>query len=134
MSKEITCKVLKEYCTTDANEFGSTKLAEISWNNKDCRGVDIRKYINESGTYSKGITLTYNGLKDIVCSAIENGLVDSQVVEESLEKRKKKIYTGDDFSKLFNRMKHEEEEYTRDAYGRLRDNQGNLVIRSRNKK
>lgn len=133
MAKEISCKVLKVYCQTDETEYGDTRMCEISWNNRPCSGVDIRKYDKSRDAMFKGITVTYKGLEDIVTAAIEHGLVDTDVVKMAIDKRENSVFGDEDFAKLFKKMNHESEAYKRDKYGMLRDDDGRIVISARRK-
>ena len=132
--KEIRCDILKTYCITDKNEYGDTRLCEVSWNGRAVKGVDIRKYDAERESLSKGLTVSYDGLTDIVKASIEHGLVSIDDVEEYIKARREKEFDDNDFTKLFDNMNYESTNYNRDKYGMLRDDKGRYVILGRNKR
>ena len=135
MAKEITCEVLKNYLDVDAGDEYTTRLCEVKWNGREPKGYDIRKYNIEQDKLFKGITISYNGFKDLIYGAIENGLVDIDEVQRRIDKRKCQILTMDDFQNIFKNMNKENEEFIRDKYGHLRTADGLYVIsRRRNAK
>ena len=82
----------------------------------------------------KGITLSYDGFKELIYKAIENGLVDLNEVDERVKKRRSQIIDSDGFKNMFMHMNNEIEKYHMDKYGILRDETGKIVIKSRRKK
>lgn len=133
MAKEFTCEVLKEYFEVDDTEKTCTKVCEIKWNGRSPKGYDIRKYDKDTGRFLKGVTVTYDGFKDLIKNAISLGLIDTKAVRECADEMDSKVITMDDFDKLFKTMNDEMIKYSRDKYGHLRDKNGCYVITRRRK-
>lgn len=134
MAKEITCEILKEYGSIDIDENTSIKIAEVKWNGRQPKGYDIRKYQKEDKRLTKGITIPYDNIEDLVDILVGNNLCDIDKLEKIIKKRKKAIFTQEDFMNMFDHMNKEMIKYTRDKYGHLRDKENRIVIASRRKK
>ena len=134
MAKEFTCEVLKEYGEIELDENTSIKIVEVKWNGRQPKGYDIRKFTKEEERLTKGITIPYDSIKDLVKIIISNGLCNIEEIEEYIKERKDKYFTKSDFMNMFSHMNNEMSKYTRDKYGRLRDSEGRIVITSRRKR
>lgn len=134
MAKEITCEILKEYGSIDIDENTSIKIVEVKWNGRQPKGYDIRKYQKEDKRLTKGITIPYDNIEDLVDILVGNNLCDIDKLEKIIKKRKKAIFTQEDFMNMFDHMNKEMIKYTRDKYGHLRDKENRIVIASRRKK
>lgn len=134
MAKEFTCEVLKEYGEIELDENTSIKIVEVKWNGRQPKGYDIRKFTKEEERLTKGITIPYDSMKDLVKIIISNGLCNIEEIEEYIKERKNKYFTKSDFMNMFSHMNNEMSKYTRDKYGRLRDSEGRIVITSRRKR
>lgn len=134
MAKEFTCEVLKEYGEIELDENTSIKIVEVKWNGRQPKGYDIRKFTKEEERLTKGITIPYDSMKDLVKIIISNGLCNIEEIEEYIKERKDKYFTKSDFMNMFSHMNNEMSKYTRDKYGRLRDSEGRIVITSRRKR
>lgn len=134
MAKEFTCEVLKEYGEIELDENTSIKIVEVKWNGRQPKGYDIRKFTKEEERLTKGITIPYDSIKDLVKIIISNGLCNIEEIEEYIKERKDKYFTKSDFMNMFSHMNSEMSKYTRDKYGRLRDSEGRIVITSRRKR
>lgn len=134
MAKEFTCEVLKEYGEIELDENTSIKIVEVKWNGRQPKGYDIRKFTKEEERLTKGITIPYDSMKDLVKIIISNGLCNIEEIEEYIKERKDKYFTKSDFMNMFSHMNSEMSKYTRDKYGRLRDSEGRIVITSRRKR
>lgn len=134
MAKEISCEIVKDYFDVDNGDEYCTKLCEVKWNGRQTKGYDIRKYNKEQDKLFKGITLSYDGFKELIYKAIENGLVDLNEVDERVKKRRSQIIDSDGFKNMFMHMNNEIEKCHMDKYGILRDETGKIVIKSRRKK
>ena len=132
MGKKVTSEILRKYCNFDETEDGdSTLLCQVKWNGREPKGYDIRKYNKETDSVYKGITISYEGITKLVEGIIENGLCDIDEVESFIKNFKNKVFDKNDFDKLFDKVKNEEEKYKRDKYGLLRDNDGHVIIPKR---
>lgn len=127
MAKEISCEILKDHFNIDDTEESCIKICEVKWNGRKPRGYDIRKYDKENKKLFKGITISYDGFKDLIYKSIENGLVNIDDLKEYIKNRDKKIIRPEDFNNIFNRMNDERDKYYRDKYGMLR-NKDNLYV------
>ena len=129
----VSSEIIKTYCSVDENpETGDcTLLCMVKWNGREPKGYDIRKYIKEKDGVFKGITLSYDAFTDIVLTAIEQGLVDIDKVKEKIKSFDDKIFSVDDFEKMFSKIDDEIHKYKRDKYGILRDDTGRIVISKR---
>lgn len=134
MAKEFTCEVLKEYGEIELDENTSIKIVEVKWNGRQPKGYDIRKFTKEEERLTKGITIPYDSMKDLIKIIISNGLCNIEEIEEYIKERKDKYFTKSDFMNMFSHMNNEMSKYTRDKYGRLRDSEGRIVITSRRKR
>lgn len=134
MAKEITCEVLKEYGSIDIDESTSIKVVEVKWNGRQPKGYDIRKFQKEDERLTKGITIPYDNIEDLVDILVSNNLCNIEKLEKIIEKRKKSMFTQEDFMNMFDHMNEEMIKYTRDKYGHLRDKDNRIVIASRRKK
>ena len=134
MAKEITCEIVKDHFNIDDSEERCIKVCEVKWNGRTPKGYDIRKYEKEEQKLYKGITISYDGFRELVYGAIENGLVDLDEVEKRLSSRKNQILDMNDFKNIFNSMNNEMNKYTRDKHGILHDDEGHIVITRRRKK
>lgn len=134
MAKEFTCEVLKEYGEIELDENTSIKIVEVKWNGRQPKGYDIRKFTKEEERLTKGITIPYDSMKDLVKIIISNGLCNIEEIEGYIKERKDKYFTKSDFMNMFSHMNSEMSKYTRDKYGRLRDSEGRIVITSRRKR
>ena len=128
MAKELTCEIVKDYFDIDDTEDSSIKICEVKWNGRKPKGYDIRKYDKESDRLFKGITITYDGFKELIYKSIENGLINIDELKESIEKRDKQIIRPNDFLDMFNKMNKENKKFNRDKFGELRNEDGLLVI------
>lgn len=129
----VSSEIIKTYCSVDENpETGdSTLLCMVKWNGREPKGYDIRKYIKEKDGVFKGITLSYDAFNEIVLSAIEQGLVNIEDVKEKIKSFDDKIFSPDDFQKMFSKINEESHNYKRDKHGFLRDDHGRVVISKR---
>ena len=134
MAKEFICEVLKEYGEIELDENTSIKIVEVKWNGRQPKGYDIRKFTKEEERLTKGITIPYDSMKDLVKIIISNGLCNIEEIEGYIKERKDKYFTKSDFMNMFSHMNSEMSKYTRDKYGRLRDSEGRIVIASRRKR
>jgi len=133
MAKEFTCEVLKEYGSIDLDENTSIKVIEVKWNGRQPKGYDIRRYSKEDDRLTKGITIPYDNIEDLVDILVSNNLCNIEKIEKIIKKRKDSIFSKKDFVNMFNHMNEEMTKYTRDKYGHLRDNENRIVIASRRK-
>lgn len=133
MAKEFTCEVLKEYGEIDIDENSSIKVVEVKWNGRKPKGFDIRKYMKEDERLTKGITIPYESMDDLIDILISNELCDVDSLEDKIKKRKQSRFTKKDFMNMFNHMNDEMSKYTRDKYGNLRNKDNLIVIASRRK-
>ena len=133
MAKEFTCEVLKEYGSIDIDENTSIKVVEVKWNGRQPKGYDIRRYSKEDDRLTKGITIPYDNIENLVEILLSNNLCNIDKVEKIIKKRKDSMFTKRDFMNMFTQMNNEMEKYTRDKYGYLRDSNNRIVISSRRK-
>ena len=131
MAKDITCDILNDYFSIDDSDDWSTKICEVKWNGRAPKGYDIRKYNKESNKLFKGITISYDGFRELIYNSIEHGLVDVNEVEKRIQSRKDQIIDMSDFQAMFSKMNNEMSKYKRDKYGVLRDDSGRIVISKR---
>lgn len=134
MAKEFTCEVLKEYGEIDLDESTSIKVVEVKWNGRQSKGYDIRKFSKDDQRLSKGITIPYDSIEDLVDILVSNNLCNIEKIEKIIQKRKNSMFTQKDFTNMFNHMNDEMTKYTRDKHGNLRDDQNRIVITSRRKR
>ena len=134
MPKEVTCEVLKEYGEIPIDETSCIKISEIKWNGRMPKGYDIRKFQKEDEKYLKGITIPYDSIEDLVEIFISNNLCSISKLENILDKAKKKLVSNDDLDFMFKKMNEENQKYSRDKYGKLRDKNNRIVISSRRKR
>lgn len=129
----VTSEILKKYCEVDVNpETGdSTLFCMVKWNGREPKGYDIRKYIKEKDGIFKGITISYEALEKIILTSIEEGLVDVNKIKDKIDEYQDKIFSTDDFDKMFKKITNEDNTYSRDKYGYLRDDKGRVVISKR---
>lgn len=129
----VTSEILKKYCEVDVNpETGdSTLFCMVKWNSREPKGYDIRKYIKEKDGIFKGITISYEALEKIILTSIEEGLVDVNKIKDKIDEYQDKIFSTDDFDKMFKKITNEDNTYSRDKYGYLRDDKGRVVISKR---
>lgn len=128
MAKELRCDVKKLYGKVDCNEQSETHLVELSWNGRDCNGVDIRKFDTKQEMYLKGIKVSYQGLTDLLLIAVENGLISPDDIKDSMKKWTDKTYDDEDFDELFDKFHKEVENYKRDKHGNLVSKDGAVFI------
>ena len=134
MSKEFTCEILKEYGEINLDDQTSIKVVEVKWNGRQPKGYDIRKFSKEDQRLTKGITIPYNSIEELVEILISNGLCNIEKVEKYIADRKDKYFTQKDFMNMFTSMNKEMEKYKRDNHGNLRDSDNRIVITSRRKR
>lgn len=133
MAREFTCEVLKEYGSIEIDENTLIKIVEVKWNGRKPKGYDIRRYSKEDDRLTKGITIPYDNIEDLVDILVSNNLCNIDKIEKIIKKRKDSMFTKKDFMNMFVQMNNEMEKYTRDKYGYLRDNTNRIVISSRRK-
>lgn len=132
VARNITSEIIKKYCSVDETENGdSTLFCMVKWNGREPKGYDIRKYSKENDTVYKGITLSYDALDEIVITAIKEGLVDIIKVRDAVDAFDNRIFSQNDFKKMFNKIDDEVHNYKRDKHGYLRDDDGRIVISKR---
>lgn len=134
MAKELSCEILKDHFDVDNSDERCIKICEVKWNGRKPKGYDIRKYEKDEEKLYKGITISYDGFRDMIYKSIENGLVDLDEVEKCVTNRRKQVLSISDFDNIFSSMNNEISKYTRDSHGVLHDNNGHIVIAKRRKK
>lgn len=128
MSK-ITSEILKIYSSFDQVENGDcTVLSLVKWNGREPKGYDIRKYKKEENKVYKGITISYDAFETMIVDAIKNGLVDVDKIKKALDDYDDKLFTQDDFKKMFNNVSLESSKFQRNKYGALINKHGQLVL------
>ena len=133
MAKEITCEILKEYGEINLDEDTSIKVVEVKWNGRQPKGYDIRKFSKEDNRLTKGITIPYDSIENLIEILVSNNLCNIDKLEKILQKQKDSFFSQKDFMNMFNHMNDEMIKYTRDKYGHLRDKNNRIVISSRRK-
>lgn len=129
---KIKSEIIKQYCCIDKDDNGNyTLFGIVKWNGREPKGYDIRKYNKEDDAVYKGITISYDALDEIILSAIENGLVDINKIKKKIKEFDNKIFSKNDFQKMFNKIDEETNNYKRDKYGFLRDDKNRIVISKR---
>lgn len=132
MAKKVTCEILKKYCSVDETENGdSTMLCMVKWNGREPKGYDIRKYNKENDSVYKGISISYDAFDEIVLTAIKEGLVNIEKIKDAINEFDNKIFSQNDFEKMFNKVDDEVHKYKRDEHGYLRDKYNRIVISKR---
>lgn len=134
LAKEFTCEVLKEYGSIELDGNTLIKVVEVKWNGRQPKGYDIRRYSKEDERLTKGITIPYDSVEDLVDILVSNNLCKIDKIEKIIKKRKDSMFTTDDFMNMFEHMNDEMTKYKRDKYGHLRDKDNRIVIASRRKK
>jgi len=133
MAKEFTCEILKEYGSIDIDDNTSIKIVEVKWNGRQSKGYDIRRYSKEDDRLTKGITIPYDKIEDLVEILVSNNICNIDKIEKIIKKRKDSLFNKKDFMNMFDHMNDEMHRYKRDKYGHLRDNENRIVIASRRK-
>lgn len=137
MSKKPTCEIRRTIALVDETDKSAVLFGEISWNGREPRGYDIRHYNRDDGMCYKGITVSYEGFKDLIRAAIAHGCITKdellEIETQTSETQPKQIFTMDDFDSMFNRVS-ESTKYWRDPLGLLRDKTGRVVILPRKRR
>jgi hypothetical protein len=150
MAKNISYNIRQTLIEVDKVGDYSTILANIEWNGKKSKGLDVRHI--KDGVPLKGIAISHEGWTPIVDKLIEIGYGTKSKLIPILSARADTVEKDDteeleeidieetepvaivNFDNIFSRVRVEKEKYTRDRFGTLRDETYRAVILKRNKK
>lgn len=81
------------------------RLVELSWNGRDVKGIDIRKYSVEDDRYMKGVTIPYDAIDDLISAFIEIGYGNRDSIMEAIKEYDSGEVTDDAIDAMFDNLR-----------------------------
>lgn len=103
-------------------------IGKISWGGRPVKGIDIRK-LDDNNQPKKGLTVPFDSVDELVLNLLASGYGGKREgIIKTLDSYEKKLFTTDSFDKMFDGVKQEKEQYSRDKYGDLINSKGQYVL------